>query len=368
MNGRMDRCWAEIDRSALRHNAGVALGKLGAGVELMAVVKANGYGHGMVEVAKTLQEQVQLFGVANLAEALELRAHVPDPILILGPALPGERKAIVEAGFVVVVSSAEEAEAYARETNGRRHPINVVFDTGMGRIGVLEAAAMSELRRIAALPNLEIHSLASHLPSPDEDQDYTREQLLRFAHLVQELRAATGLAVPVHVLPSAGILGFPKNAHNFARAGLMLYGISPLPEFQELLQPVMSLKSRIVLVRELPAGASISYGRTFITSRPTRVGTVAIGYADGYMRSASGQGASVLVRGKRCPLLGRVTMDLIMIDVSEVHEVAVADEVVLFGKQDGEIILASEVARWAGTIAWEIFTGIGTRVRRLYLS
>jgi alanine racemase len=368
MNERMDRCWAEVDRAALRHNAGVARSKLGAGVNLMAVVKANAYGHGMVEVAKTLQGEVQLFGVANVAEALELRARVPEPILILGPALPSERKAIIEAGFIAVVSSAAEAEAYSRGATGRRHPINVVFDTGMGRIGVPESAAVSELLRIAALPNLEIHSLASHLPSADEDQSYTRDQLSRFAHLIQEVRTATGLDVPVHVLPSAGILGFSQHAHNFGRAGLMLYGISPLPEFQELLQPVMSLKSRIVLVRELAAGASISYGRTFITSRPTMVATLAIGYADGYMRAVSGQGACVLVEGKRCPLLGRVTMDLIMIDVSEVPEVEVADEVVLFGRQGGEIILASELAAWAGTIPWEIFTGIGARVRRLYHS
>jgi alanine racemase len=171
----------------------------------------------------------------------------------------------------------------------------------------------------------------------------------------------------VHVLLSAGILGFSQHHFDIVRAGLMLYGSSPLPEAQKLLRPVMALKSRIALLRDLPAGRSVSYGRTFITTRPTRVATISVGYADGFPRSISKREGAVLVGGQRCPVLGRVTMDLMMADVTAVPGVEAGDEAVLIGRQGTEEIFAAEVAERAGTIAWEIFTGIGSRVRRVYL-
>ncbi len=231
-----------------------------------------------------------------------------------------------------------------------------------------EPDAPGMIRRIAALPQAELHSISTHLPAADEDADYTREELARFARLVGDVRADLPSATKIHALLSAGIFAFAGTPYDIVRAGLMLYGISPLPSFQAELRPVMSLKSRLVLIRDLPAGASISYGRTFITPRPMRVGTVGAGYADGYPRACSNRGAHLLVAGKRCPVLGRITMDLLMVDLTETPEAAVGDEVVLFGEQGNTTILASEVAEWAGTIPWEIFTGIGSRVRRVYLS
>ncbi|MFT5411687.1 MAG: alanine racemase, partial [Verrucomicrobiales bacterium] len=209
--------------------------------------------------------------------------------------------------------------------------------------------------------------VASHYPSADVDEAYTREQLGRFLERVEAAELAPRW---VHIANSAGVLGFPSDATNLVRAGLMLYGSSPLTEHQEKLHPALAWKSRISLVRDLPPGSSVSYGRTFATDRVpfTRVATVSVGYGDGYQRALSGKGAEVLIRGQRCPLLGRVTMDQIMVDVTGLGDVVGAgDEVVLIGEQGAESILAVEVAHKAGTIAWEVFTSISQRVSRVYV-
>jgi alanine racemase len=361
------RCWAEIDRSALRHNAAVVLKKLGPDVDLLAVVKANAYGHGMVGVAEALAKEAQLFGVANLEEASVLRRAVAHPIIILGPALPEEREPIAEGGFIPSVSNFEEAQAFAQARNGLAVPINFVIDTGMGRMGVPQADAIALFKKISALPNLQIHSLSTHLPVSNEDADFTRTELAHFADLVKKLRAEFPGDYKAHVLQSAGVLAFADPPFDIVRAGLMLYGIAPLPDFQKLLRPVMTWKTRIALIRDMPAGHGISYGRTFITPREMRVATLSAGYADGYPRHLSNRDATVLVRGQRCAVLGRVTMDLMMIDVSHLADATVGDEVVLMGRQGDQEISATDLADRAGTISWEITTRIGSRVRRAYI-
>jgi alanine racemase len=359
-----DRCWAEVDRAALRHNAQVARERVGPNVALLAVVKANAYGHGMVEVAGALREEAQLFGVANLHEAQELRANgLTHPILILGPALPQERAAINAQGFIPSVSSVEEARAFAGNPAG----INFAIDTGMGRMGCWQDDAIAELEKLSQLPNLRIHSVSTHLPVADEDAAFTERQLAHFDQLVRQMRARIPASFKVHVLLSAGILGSAKHSSDIVRAGLMLYGSAPFPAEQKFLEPVLTLKSRVALLRDLPAGRSISYGRTFTTARPMRVATISAGYADGFSRSLSNRDAAVLIRGRRCPVLGRITMDLTMVDATALPEVELGDEVVLIGRQGAEEILVAEVAERAGTIAWEIFTGIGSRVRRVYI-
>ncbi len=362
------RCWAEIDQEALRHNATVVKQKLGSGVELLAVVKANGYGHGMVGVARALAQDAQFFGVANLEEATTLRREVSHPIIILGPALPAERPPLAEGGFIPSISTLEEAQAFDRAGAGHSPvAINFVIDTGMGRMGVPQAEAIALFQKVVTLPNIKIHSLSTHLPVSNEDPDFTRAELVQFADLVKKLRAEFPGDYKVHALPSAGVLAFADPPFDIVRAGLMLYGISPFPEFQKLLRPVLTWKTRISLIRDMPAGHGISYGRTFITPRQMRVATLSAGYADGYPRHLSNREAAVLVRGRRCPLLGRVTMDLMMIDVSQIGDAEVGDEVVLLGRQGDEEVSATEVAERANTISWEIVTRIGSRVRRVYV-
>jgi alanine racemase len=358
------RCWAEIDRSALLHNLSVVRERIGA-AEVLAVVKADAYGHGLVGVSETLAADVQLFGVANLDEAIAVRtAGLPHPIIILGPALPAERSVIVEWKFIPTISTIDEAEAF-----DRIGPVSINFkvDTGMGRMGVPEIESLAAFKKVSALRNLRVHSVSTHMPVSNEDAGYTRDQLVRFRQVLAEFRAEVPGDYKAHVLQSAGTLAFNDTPHEIVRAGVMLYGISPLPEFQKLLRPVMTWKTRIALIRDMPAGHGISYGRTFITPHEMRVATLSAGYADGYPRHASNRNAAVLVRGKRCPLLGRVTMDLMMIDVSQIKDAAVGDEVVLMGRQGDEEISTEELAERADTITWEIITRIGSRVRRVYL-
>lgn len=360
----MERCWAEVDCAALRHNANVARERVGPQPALLAVVKADGYGHGVVEVARALRAEAELFGVANLHEALALReGGISHPVLLLGPALPEERAAIKAHGFIASVSSLTEALAFEGSTAG----INFAIDTGMGRIGCTPDNALPELEKIARHPDLILHSVSTHLPAADEDVAFTEKELAQFDALVRQMRLQIPGSYKVHLLLSAGILGFTHHRYDIVRAGLMLYGSAPLAREQKFLRPALTLKARVALLRDLPAGASVSYGRTFITARPTRVATISAGYADGYPRSISNRDGTVLIGGRRCPVLGRVTMDLTMVDVTAVPEARVGDEVVLIGKQGAEEILAAEVAERAGTIAWEIFTGIGSRVRRVYL-
>jgi alanine racemase len=362
------RCWAEIDRSALRHNAKTVRERVGS-AEMLAVVKANAYGHGLIGVAETLADQTQLFGVANLEEALALRGACAHPIVILGPALPGERSTIAEHDFIPTISALEEAEDFDRLARSSPVVVNFKIDTGMGRMGVPENQALDVLKKISAFPNIRIHSVSTHLPVSGEDAHYTRDQLSRFGQIMKQFRAAVPSDYKAHVLQSAGLLGFTGHAGPFdmVRAGIVLYGISPLPEFQKILKPAMTWKTRISLVRDLPKGSSISYGRTFITPRKMRIATLSAGYADGYPWQLSNRDAAVLVRGQRCAVLGRVTMDLMMIDVSKIDNARVGDEVVLMGRDGNEEISCAELATTVGTIPWEITTRVGQRVRRVFM-
>lgn len=348
------RVWVEISPAALRHNASFARAQ--AGAPLIAVVKANAYGHGVDVAVPALRDLVELFAVANVEEALAVRALAPDhDILLLGPCLPGERSYAVAHGFIASVSSAAEGRAFGP---GARLCFKV--DTGMGRIGVWHEDALAEIAALAEVADPTIHSIATHLPSPDEDPGFTRAQLATFAAFVERARRLTPSA-KVHALNSGGLLGYAEARFDLVRAGLVLYGSAPLPEFQPQLRPALTWKTRVLLVRDLPAGRSLSYGRTFVTPRPMRVATLAVGYADGYPRQASNRGTHVWIDGQRCALLGRVTMDQILVDASACPNLAIGDEVELVGAH----ILAAELAACAGTIAWDIFTGIGGRTRRI---
>lgn len=363
---KIDRSWVEISLSAMRHNLQALRSHATPGVRMAAVIKADAYGHGLATVARALDGDVDLFAVANVAEAQSARsAGATKPVLVLGPALPDERGAVVEGGFIPSISTAEEAEAYAALVPaGSRLPVHLVIDTGMGRIGLWCDEAKPVLDAIRHASNLDLAAVSSHLPVADDDPAYTDDQIARFNREMHERLGPTG--APATLLNSAGILRFGSRAArgDIIRAGLAMYGVSPIPEWQGRLIPALTWKTRVSLVRLVGPGRSISYGRTFIAPREMLVGTLAVGYGDGFRRHLSGTGAEVLVRGVRCPLLGRVTMDQIMIDLTNAGKVLPGEEVVLIGRQGDEEILASELASKAGTITWEIFTGIGPRVTR----
>lgn len=352
------RTWAEIDLSAIRDNLRVMREKIGPDSGVIAVVKADAYGHGMEAVAASLAKHVEIFGVANLEEARRIK-DLGRNIMLFSPSLPAERKGVIEEGCIATVSSATEAREFA---GGR---INFKVDTGMGRIGCWQDGAADELQAILKLKKVTVHSISTHLPSADEDEEYTLKQLERFGETVQTFRKLAPQA-KIHVLNSAGILRFSDHAYDFVRPGLALYGSAYPAEFQPALRPALTWKTRVVLVREVDPRRSVSYGRTFITKRRTRIATLALGYADGYPRQLSGNDAEVLIGGKRCAILGRVTMDQILADVTAVPNAQIGDEAVLIGRQGEEEILARELAEKAGTIAWNIFTGLGARVKKVH--
>jgi alanine racemase len=358
------RAWAEVDLAALRHNLGYAR-QVAGGRALMAVVKAGAYGHGLEEVARALaSEDLAFFGVANVGEARRIAATgVATRIYLLGATWAAERAEIVARGWTPCLSTLEEARQFD-ELAGRagvRLKVHLAIDTGMGRGGFVAAELFDSMRELEALSHLEVEGIGSHLPSADEDREFTCSQFASFKDVVERLGGPQRFRW-IHLSNSAGLLEYDQGPCNLVRPGLMLYGVAPWPHHPAPLRTVMSLKSRVTLVRTLPAGHGISYGRAFVTTKPTRVATIGVGYGDGYPRHVSGNGAEVFVRGRRFPILGRVTMDQVMADATDGPELSEGDEVEMFGPN----ISVAEIAAKAGTIPWEILTGITPRVARVH--
>jgi len=359
------RTWVEISSAALLHNLRIAK-QCVPKAKIIAVVKANAYGHGIEEVVSTIKNDVFAWAVASLEEALRLReAETKLPVFLLSAALPEEYSMIAQQGFIPTISSYEEACLFAK--NAPLHaPINFKINIGMGRLGFWHEAAEQTLKKILALP-VSIQSISTHLPSGDSDIATTRGQLHLFKKILPSLRACAPHAM-VHVLNSAGILRYKTDAYDAVRMGLMLYGVSPFSAQQKLLHSVMTWKTRIALITKIPKGATVSYGGTYQAKRNLSVAILPVGYADGYPRQLSGQHAKVLIQGKMLPILGRVTMDQIMVDVSGITHVKIGDEVVLCGKQGSQEITATTLATKAETISWHFFTGITERVHRVMKS
>jgi alanine racemase len=357
------RSWAEINLAALLANLAVC--RAASTGATMAVVKAGAYGHGLEEISKALASQdIAFLGVANVGEARRIRAAgLETPIYLLGATWSAEREEIVARGWTPCISSLEEAAHFNHlaATRGTRLTVHLAVDTGMGRGGFVADHLPEKLAELERLPHLVIEGIGSHLPSADEDREFTLRQFEHFHGILASL-GGTSRFKWIHLANSAGLLGFTPGLCNLARPGLMLYGVSPLPDFQSRLATVMTLKSRVTLIRTLPAGHGVSYGRQFVTTQPTRVATVGIGYGDGYPRHVSGSGAAVWIRGRRLPVLGRITMDQMMVDATGHDDVCEGDEVEIFGPH----LPVSEIAAQAETIVWEIFTGITPRVTRCY--
>ncbi len=358
------RAWVEINTLSLKHNLEISCEI--SGCKLMAVVKAGAYGHGLEAISRVLEScDIAFLGVANIGEARRIRnAGVQTPIYLLGATWEQEREEIVARGITPCISTVEEATSFhdIAKRRGVRLAVHLAVDTGMGRGGFLPKDLADNLAKLTKLDGLSMEGIASHLSSSDEDETFTLHQIASFSDTMAKLGGEEKFKWR-HLSNSGGILGYANDGCNLVRPGLMIYGISPIPGFQEKLRTVMSLKSRVTLVRTVPAGHSISYGRTYVTTQPTRVATVGIGYGDGYPRHVSGKNAEVWIRGKRHPIIGRVTMDQIIVRLPDDSDIQCGDEVELFGAN----ISANEIAILADTIVWELFTGITPRVERLYI-
>lgn len=367
--------WAEIDLRAIRSNLHQVQNLLDPATKIMAVVKANAYGHGLLPVAKTcLEAGASYLGVATLDEALELRDHgIEAPILILGQ-IPYQCAALaIEREIELTVPDGETAVAVAKAAQkvGKPARIHIKLDTGMGRIGfTADDSSVHDILHIAGLQGLDIKGIFSHLATADsKDKSYAKQQIDAFKRYTDRLKQE-GLSIPIrHLANSAAIMDLPEAQFEMVRSGIITYGLYPSDEVQKerlSLVPAMRLISRISFLKSIPAGSSVSYGRTFISSKEIRVATVPIGYADGYSRLLSNR-AYAVVNHIRVPLIGRVCMDQCMFDVSEVPDVKVGDEIILFGRpEDG--VTADHLAAWMDTINYEIVCMPGSRIPRFYRS
>ena len=361
---------AVVDLHAIGQNISGIRRRIGDGRRLMAVVKADGYGHGALQVSHAaLSSGADCLAVAVPEEGFELRdAGIDCPILVFGLIQPSEAWKPVESGLEQTVCSAELLDALDQESRklGVTTAVHIKVDTGMGRIGLALGDVVEFSRRVKDHPNLSLKGVYSHLSCADEkDKDFTRIQIARFQELLGVL-AGAGISIPLrHLANSAGVLDFPDAYFDIVRPGIMIYGLYPSADVSHSveLHPAMSFVTRICQLKDVPAGTPIGYGATFVTTgERTRIATIPVGYADGYRRLLSSK-AEVLVKGKRVPLLGRVAMDMCMLDVTSVSDVRTGDDVVLFGKG----LPVEEMASLVGTINYEIVTGIGKRVPRVYV-
>ncbi len=362
--------WVEVDLDRFHANLQAVRALIGADREILLVAKADAYGHGAREMAAAAEAVgVTRLGVATLHEGVQLRlAGCRLPIVALSPMLSAEIEDAVASGIDPTVCDDAFAEELSRAAVRAGRPVrfHVEVDTGMGRAGVREEQVEDFIARASALPGLRLASLYTHFPDADaSDLSCSRDQVRRFGALLERLERR-GLRPPrAHAANSAGTVNLPEAYFDWVRVGLLAYGVHPPHDVaQPPVRPVMSLRSRLVQVRELPAGATVSYGRTFTTTRPTRIGVVPVGYGHGYSWLLSNRGR-MLLKGVRVPIVGRVTMDLTMVDVTDVAA-AVGDEVVLFGEQEGASIPVEEFAAWSETLAYEVMCTLGKRVPRLY--
>jgi alanine racemase len=366
--------WAEVSLPALAHNFLTIKSRLDRGAQLMAVVKADAYGHGAVECSRALEAAgAEWFGVALVEEGIELRrAGISGQIFCLGGFWSGQGADVIEHNVVPAlfrIDQAEELDAAAREA-GRIAGFHLKVDTGMGRLGVPAGKIAEFGQSLKRFSNIKLDGVMTHFADADDvDSAYTELQISRYDESMKVLRDLGFNPSWQQLANSAGIHAYPQSHGNLARAGATLYGLSRdvlspgIAGFD--LKPVMSLRSRIVMLKTVPAGTSLGYGRTFTTARETRVATIPIGYADGLRRAHSNNG-QVLVRGQFAPIAGRVSMDLTILDVTDAPGVALGDEVILIGEQDGSRIAAEDLAEQIGTISYEIVTGVSSRVPRVY--
>lgn len=376
MNTGLNRAWAEINLDHIGHNVREIARRVGKMTEIMAVVKADAYGHGVFETVPTLLENgASRLAVSMLDEAIQLRElGIKVPILVLSYTDPERAEEIIEYGITQTVFSHDLARSLSKAAMklGRQAKIHIKIDTGMTRVGFSPGySAVKDVVEISRLPGIVIEGLFSHFASADEaDREYTLLQYERFESIIQELNRI-GILIPVkHIGNSGAILQYPSLDLDMVRPGIILYGLYPSDQVDRSvieLKPAMSLKARVVMVKDVEPGVPVSYGRTYVTKRKSRIATIPIGYADGYSRLLSNTGR-MLIHGEYAPVIGRICMDQCMVDVTDIPtEVKIGDEAVIFGKQGNREITVDEVAALAQTIHYEVVCLIGKRVPRVYL-
>ena len=362
--------WAEVDLAAIEYNYRQVRRLIGKDVRVMVVVKANAYGHGTVEISTVLEKLgVDYLGVATMDEAVRLRDHgIATPVLVLGSVLPSEVAVAKEKDITLTLCSDELLEAIKKEcADGAKIKVHVKIDTGMGRIGIWHEEALEFIKKVSTEKSITLEGIYTHFSAAGRDDFFTNYQIEAFEKLLSQIEK-NWIKIPIrHAANSIATVDFKRSHLNMVRPGLIVYGMYPKHTFPRLikLRPAMSLKTRIVYIKETPPGRSISYGRTHVTQKKTIIATLPIGYADGYGRNLSNR-AEVLVRGHRARIVGKVTMDQAMIDVGHIKGAKLGDEVVLIGKQGREEIRTEKLARLAGTIAYEVVCSISNRVPRIY--
>lgn len=378
----MYRCWAEINLNAITENLIWIRQRMGAFCKVMSIVKADAYGHGLKQISAHLMSLggglldavPDAFGVANLKEAADIRSVGAGwPILMLGDCLEDELATALMHKVMISISTFDEAKKFSdfAASKGEIGEVQIKVDTGMGRLGVQATDATELTKQVSMLPNLRLLGIYTHLAAAEDDADFTQKQISLFKDVVEKIKSFGIHLTYIHAFSSGGILLEDNSAFNTVRPGLISYGIVPegsrkFPvSIQNALHPVLSFKSRVTYVKNIEKGKTISYGHTFTAPKTMKVATVSAGYGDGFPRAASNQGC-VLIKGKKCNVLGRVTMDQTIVDVSEIEDVKNGDEVILIGKQGNLEITATDLAHWANTIPWEILTGITYRVQRIY--
>jgi alanine racemase len=369
-HGRPTLCF--IDLAALRWNLRQIKARVGPNIKILPMIKANAYGHGAPLVAQALaNEGAYTFGVATFEEAVELRqAGIRQAILVVAGVYPEQVGQFIDNQLTPVAHDLEAAKRIDAAAKERRATINVHIkvDTGMGRLGFLPTEIDSWLPELQKLNALKIEGVFSHFSQAESVQgDYTQKQLCVFRDIVAKLRSHIMPSPLAHLANSAATITLPEAYFDMVRPGIMLYGCYPSPAMRSQieLKPVLSWKTRVMQLKKMPTGTSISYGQTFLTQRESLIATLPVGYADGYQRLLSNRGA-VLIKGERAPVAGRVCMDLTMVDVTDIANVQQGDEVVLLGRQAAAEITADQMAAWANTISYEILTSISARVPRIY--
>lgn len=366
------RSWVEVDLGHFAANWAEMKRLVGPGVKILQVVKADAYGHGAIEISNAaLRNGAAALGVANADEGVQLRVSgITAPVLILSPATGSEIGQIIKYNLTPSVSDL----AFAREFQKKAHkadiraPLHVEVDTGMGRGGTMQTEACRTIREISSFPNLHLEGIFTHFSESEILSCYNDLQWRAFRELLDQLETG-GIRIPIrHIANSGAILNYPDCHLDMVRPGIISYGVYPSPATsgKAALNPVMSFKTRVVLVKEFPEGYGIGYGRTFITRRPTRIATIPVGYGDGLGWPLGNQGEA-LIRGKRVQIVGRISMDMCTLDISQVPECAVGDEVVLMGEQGNERITADGIAAKVHSISYEILCALGKRAPRVFL-